>query len=192
MHAPSSRPPGYHYHLSLKNGTVDFYTFSYYSTGCVTAQKDVDKTTGNLIFGAANPYLKTSEWGWQIDPKGLRYFLNEIYDRYQIPMMVVENGLGQRDTLNEDYTIHDDYRIAYLREHIQAMDEAIQDGVELIGYTPWGWIDIVAASTGEMDKRYGFVYVDANNQGEGTFNRYKKDSFYWYQKVIASNGEDLK
>lgn len=176
----------------LKEGTVDFYTFSYYSTGCVTAKEDVDKTTGNLIFGAANPYLETSEWGWQIDPQGLRYFLNEIYARYELPIMVVENGLGQSDVLNEDMTIHDDYRIAYLREHIKAMNEAIEDGVNLIGYTPWGCIDIVAASTGEMKKRYGFVYVDADDYGNGTFNRYKKDSFYWYKKVIASNGENLK
>ena len=176
----------------LKEGTVDFYTFSYYSTGCVTCDEEVTKTAGNLIFGAKNPYLETSEWGWQIDPKGLRYFLNEIYDRYGLPMMVVENGLGQHDTLNEDGTIHDPYRIAYLREHIKAMGEAIEDGVNLIGYTPWGWIDIVAASTGEMSKRYGIVYVDANDKGEGTYRRYKKDSFEWYKKVIASNGENLE
>lgn len=175
----------------LKKGCVDFYSFSYYSTGCVTTDENVQKTTGNLIFGAANPYLETSEWGWQIDPVGLRCFLNEIYDRYQIPIMVVENGLGQNDTLNEDGTIHDPYRIDYVREHVKAMSEAIEDGVELWGYTPWGCIDLVAASTGEMAKRYGFIYVDYQDNGEGNGDRYRKDSFYWYKKVIASNGEDL-
>lgn len=175
----------------LKKGCVDFYSFSYYSTGCVTTDEKVQKTTGNLIFGAANPYLETSEWGWQIDPVGLRCFLNEIYDRYQIPIMVVENGLGQNDTLNEDGTIHDPYRIDYVREHVKAMSEAIEDGVELWGYTPWGCIDLVAASTGEMAKRYGFIYVDYQDNGEGNGDRYRKDSFYWYKKVIASNGEDL-
>ena len=176
---------------TLKRGCVDFYTFSYYSTGCVTTDTNVDMSTGNLIFGASNPYLKTSEWGWQIDPKGLRYFLNEIYDRYQLPIMVVENGLGQDDKLEEDKTIHDLYRIEYMKQHIEQMAEAIDDGVELWGYTPWGCIDIVAASTGEMKKRYGLIYVDLNDYGEGTFNRYKKDSFYWYKKVIESNGEEL-
>lgn len=175
----------------LHDGCVDFYSFSYYSTGCVTANKDADKTSGNLVFGVSNPYLKTSQWGWQIDPDGLRYFLNEIYDRYQIPIMVVENGLGQEDRLEDDKTIHDSYRITYMRAHIQAMKEAIADGVDLLAYTPWGIIDVVAASTGEMKKRYGVIYVDADDEGRGTFNRYKKDSFYWYKQVIASNGEDL-
>lgn len=175
----------------LKKGCVDFYTFSYYSTGCVTTDENVSKTTGNLIFGASNPYLETSKWGWQIDPIGLRCFLNEIYDRYQLPIMVVENGLGQDDVLNEDGTIHDQYRIDYIREHVKAMSEAIEDGVELWGYTPWGCIDIVAASTGEMAKRYGFIYVDYQDDGTGKGERYRKDSFYWYKKVIASNGEDL-
>lgn len=176
----------------LEKGCVDFYTFSYYSTGCVTTDTNTDKTAGNMIFGAANPYLKTSEWGWQIDPKGLRYFLNEIYDRYQLPIMVVENGLGQDDTLEEDKSIHDPYRIDYMKQHIEQMAEAIDDGVELVGYTPWGCIDIVAASTGEMKKRYGMIYVDADDYGQGTYNRYKKDSFYWYQKVIKSNGENIE
>lgn len=175
----------------LRQGKVDFFSFSYYSTGCVTADENVDKTAGNLVFGASNPYLKRSEWGWQIDPQGLRYFLNEIYDRYEIPIMVVENGLGQDDKLEEDYTVHDDYRIEYMKEHIKAMSEAIEDGVDLIAYTPWGCIDLAAASTGEMKKRYGMIYVDADDHGNGTYNRYKKDSFYWYKKVIASNGEDL-
>lgn len=176
---------------SLLAGTVDFYTFSYYSTGCVSTQKHQEQTSGNLIFGIANPYLETSEWGWQIDPQGLRYFLNELYDRYQLPMMVVENGLGQSDCLEQDGTIHDPYRINYLRQHIEAMGEAIADGVDLRGYTPWGCIDIVAASTGEMRKRYGMIYVDVNDEGQGSYRRYKKDSFYWYQQVIASNGEHL-
>ncbi len=176
---------------TLKAGCVDFYTFSYYSTGCVTADENVAKTSGNLIFGAANPYLQTSQWGWQIDPKGLRYFLNELYDRYQVPIMVVENGLGQVDKLEDDKTVHDDYRIEYMRQHIEQMEEAIADGVDLIAYTPWGIMDLVAASTGEMKKRYGVIYVDADDNGEGSFERYKKDSFYWYKKVIASNGGDL-
>lgn len=175
----------------LSEGTVDFFTFSYYSTGCVTTDDQIAKTAGNLVFGVANPYLEKSQWGWQIDPIGLRYFLNEIYDRYEIPMMVVENGLGQEDKLEEDLSIHDDYRIQYMKEHIAAMGEAIEDGVELIGYTPWGCIDLVAASTGEMKKRYGFVYVDADDEGDGTFNRYKKDSFYWYKKLIETNGKSL-
>ncbi|MCD7840059.1 MAG: family 1 glycosylhydrolase [Erysipelotrichaceae bacterium] len=176
---------------TLKNGSVDFYTFSYYATGCVTTHEESNKTTGNLVFGVANPYLQTSQWGWQIDPVGLRYFLNEIYDRYHIPIIIAENGLGQVDKLEDDNTIHDDYRIDYLREHIKAMNEAINDGVDLIGYTMWGCIDLTAASTGEMKKRYGFIYVDADDYGNGTYNRYRKDSFYWYKKVIASNGADL-
>ncbi len=175
----------------LKEGTVDFYTFSYYSTGCVTTDEHADKTSGNLIFGVSNPYLKSSDWGWQIDPIGLRYFLNEIYDRYELPIMVVENGLGQQDTLESDGSVHDSYRIAYLKAHMEQMEEAIRDGVELVGYTPWGCIDLVSASTGEMRKRYGFVYVDVDDEGNGTYNRYRKDSFYWYKKVIASNGKDL-
>jgi len=174
----------------LKAGTVDFYSFSYYSTGCVTVHEPKEKTSANLTFGAANPYLQTSDWGWQIDPTGLRYFLNEIYDRYQKPVMVVENGLGQDDTL-ENGEVHDPYRIAYLKEHIKAMKEAIQDGVNLIGYTPWGIIDLCSVSTGEMSKRYGVVYVDADDNGNGTYDRYKKDSFYWYKHVIETNGEEL-
>ena len=146
---------------------------------------------GNLVAGVKNPYLKASEWGWQIDAEGLRYVLNEVYNRYQITLMIVENGLGAFDKVQEDGAIHDPYRIEYTKKHIEAMHEAIKDGVDLIGYTPWGCIDLVSASTGEMAKRYGFVYVDADDCSNGTFNRYKKDSFYWYKKVIASNGEDL-
>ena len=135
--------------------------------------------------------MKSSDWGWQIDPQGLRYALNEIYIRYGIPIMVVENGLGAVDELEEDGSIHDLYRINYLRKHILQMKEAVQDGVDLIGYTPWGCIDLVSASTGEMAKRYGMIYVEKYDDGTGNLNRRKKDSFYWYQKVISSNGEIL-
>ena len=138
-----------------------------------------------------NPYLESSEWGWQIDAKGLRYALNEIYERYHMPVMVVENGLGARDIVEQDGRIHDPYRIEYLRRHIEELKEAIHDGVDLIGYTPWGCIDLVSASTGEMSKRYGFVYVDKNDDGTGSLKRMRKDSFYWYQNVIQSNGENL-
>ena len=175
----------------LKQGTVDFYTFSYYMTFCISTDPTVENTTGNLLGGAANPYLKASEWGWQIDPKGLRWTLNEIYDRYQIPLMVVENGLGARDVKAEDGGIHDDYRIDYLRQHIEQMAEAIADGVDLMGYTPWGCIDLVSLSTGEMAKRYGLIYVNKFDDGTGDLSRERKDSFYWYQKVIATNGDDL-
>lgn len=175
----------------LKKGTVDFYTFSYYMTFCVSTDPSVECAAGNLLGGAKNPYLKASDWGWQIDPKGLRWTLNEIYDRYQIPLMVVENGLGAHDVKAEDGRIHDEYRIDYLRQHIEQMGEAIADGVDLIGYTPWGCIDLVSLSTGEMAKRYGFIYVNKFDDGTGDLRRERKDSFYWYQKVIATNGGDL-
>lgn len=177
----------------LREGKVDFYSFSYYMSVCESADKEInEKTGGNIIGGVKNPYLETSDWGWQIDPMGLRYALNEIYDRYQIPLMIVENGLGAEDIIESDGAIHDSYRIAYLREHIRQMEEAIKDGVDLIGYTPWGWIDLISASTGEMKKRYGFVYVNKDDDGSGDLSRRKKDSFYWYKKVIASNGKDLE
>ncbi|EME8125076.1 glycoside hydrolase family 1 protein [Enterococcus faecium] len=172
----------------LKEGCVDFVTFSYYSTGCLTTQNDVEKTSGNLVFGAKNPYLETSDWGWQIDPKGIRFFLNEFYRRYRKPIMITENGLGAVDTLEEDGKIHDPYRIEYMKQHIEQMAEAIEDGVELIGYTPWGIIDLTSMSTGEMHKRYGVVYVDAYDDGSGSFDRYKKDSFEWYKNVITHDG----
>lgn len=175
----------------LKEGVVDFYTFSYYMSNCITAHGGVESAGGNIIGGCQNPYLKESDWGWQIDPKGLRYSLNEIYARYGKPMMVVENGLGAYDTVADDGSIHDDYRIEYLREHIRQMREAVIDGVDLLGYTPWGCIDLVSASTGEMAKRYGFIYVDKHDDGTGTLERKRKDSFFWYQKVIESNGEEL-
>lgn len=175
----------------LKEGTVDFYTFSYYMSNCVSTNSEKAKSSGNLMGGVKNPYLKSSDWGWQIDPKGLRYTLNEIYGRYGILLMVVENGLGAYDKLEEDGSIHDDYRIDYLREHILQMKEAVKDGVDLMGYTPWGCIDLVSASTGEMAKRYGFIYVDKYDDGTGDLERRKKDSFTWYQNVIKTNGEEL-
>ena len=175
----------------LKEGTVDFVSFSYYMTSCVTTHKDVEGIGGNLLGGVKNPYLKASDWGWQIDPKGLRYALNEIYGRYRIPLMVVENGLGAYDVKGEDGIVHDSYRIDYLRDHIAQMAEAVKDGVDLMGYTPWGCIDLVSASTGEMAKRYGFIYVNKFDDGTGDLSRERKDSFYWYKKVIASNGEEL-
>ena len=176
----------------LKNGCVDFYTFSYYMSVCATTDEKALQGNGNILGGATNPYLKASDWGWQIDPKGLRYSLNEIYDRYQIPMMIVENGLGAYDEKEEDGTINDDYRIEYLKAHIEQMKEAVEDGVDLIGYTPWGCIDLVSASTGEMAKRYGFIYVDKYDDGSGDLSRSKKKSFNWYKQVIASNGENLE
>lgn len=175
----------------LKAGTVDYYTFSYYMSNCISANPNQESTAGNLMGGAKNPYLQASDWGWQIDPKGLRYTLNHIYARYQIPLMVVENGLGAFDNIEVDGSINDTYRIDYLREHIKQMEEAIEDGVDLIGFTPWGCIDLVSASTGEMEKRYGFIYVDKDNNGVGTLARKKKKSFDWYKKVISSNGQDL-
>lgn len=175
----------------LKEGCVDFYTFSYYMSNCIAKNPDKEAVSGNITGGLKNPYLEASEWGWQIDPKGLRYTLNEIYGRYGIPLMVVENGLGARDTIEEDGSIHDGYRIDYLRKHIEQMKEAAEDGVDLLGYTPWGCIDLVSASTGEMAKRYGFIYVEKYDDGTGTLARRKKDSFEWYQKVIESNGEIL-
>lgn len=176
----------------LKKGTVDMYTFSYYMTNCVTVDPRVEQVGGNLIGGARNPYLKLSDWGWQVDPDGLRYTLNLLHDRYpNIPLMVVENGFGGVDKVEKDGAIHDPYRIDYLKKHISAMKEAVEEGVPLIGYTSWGPIDIVSAGTGEMYKRYGYIYVDRHDDGTGTFARRPKDSFYWYKKVIETNGEFL-
>ena len=177
----------------LKQGVVDFISFSYYMSNCVSADPEVlANQEGNMMFGVKNPYLQASDWGWQIDPVGLRIGLNYLYDRYQKPLMVVENGLGAHDELSEDGKIHDSYRIDYLKSHIQAMKDAIEeDGVELWGFTPWGCIDLVSVSTGEMAKRYGFVYVDYQDDGSGNGDRIRKDSFYWYKKVIETNGEDL-
>lgn len=175
----------------LKN-TVDFISFSYYASRCAKANMDDENVTvANLINTVPNPYIQTSEWGWGIDPKGLRITMNTIFDRYQKPLFLVENGLGAKDELTADGTVVDDYRIDYLRSHIHEMGEAIKDGVPIIGYTTWGCIDLVSASTGEMSKRYGFIYVDRDNHGQGTLARTRKKSFFWYQKVIATNGGDL-
>ncbi len=177
---------------TIKEGCVDYYTFSYYMSNCATASPEQAGTSGNLMGGAKNPYLESSDWGWQIDPKGLRYTLNELYGRYRIPLMVVENGLGAYDKKEEDGSIRDDYRIDYLRKHIEQMKEAVEDGVDLMGYTPWGCIDLVSASTGEMAKRYGFIYVEKYDDGTGDLSRRKKKSFEWYKKVIETNGENLE
>lgn len=176
--------------------TVDFVSFSYYMSVCVTANPELQvRGEGNLLGGVSNPYLSASEWGWQIDPQGLRYVMNAFYDRYQKPLFIVENGLGATDQLvvNEkgEKTVEDDYRIQYLRDHLTQVAEAIADGVEAMGYTTWGCIDLVSASSAEMKKRYGLIYVDRDNNGLGTLNRYRKKSFYWYQKVIATNGKHL-
>lgn len=179
----------------LKN-SVDFISFSYYMSTCGCADPDAHpQAAGNIIPGVANPYLRSSQWGWQIDPKGLRYLLNQFYDRNQKPLFIVENGLGARDELIEKdgvLTVEDDYRIEYMREHLMQVEEAIEDGVEVLGYTSWGCIDLVSASTAQMSKRYGFIYVDRNDDGSGTMARYRKKSFYWYRDVIASNGASLK
>ena len=180
----------------LKN-TVEFISFSYYMSSCATADPEKNlKGKGNLIGGVPNPYLKASDWGWQIDPEGLRYILNLLYDRYQKPLFIVENGLGAFDELitdeNGNKTVNDDYRITYLNDHLVQVAEAIEDGVEVMGYTTWGCIDLVSASTAELRKRYGFIYVDRNDDGTGTLDRYKKKSFNWYKEVIATNGTSLK
>ncbi|MBD3948732.1 glycoside hydrolase family 1 protein [Tuanshanicoccus lijuaniae] len=179
----------------LLNHTVDFISFSYYMS--VVQAHNPEKYTsgqGNILGGITNPYLESSEWGWQIDPVGLRLVLNDFYDRYQLPLFIVENGLGAKDVLVDGPngpTVEDDYRIDYLQKHLQQVGEAIKDGVEVMGYTTWGCIDLVSASTAEMSKRYGFIYVDRHDDGTGTLNRYKKKSFDWYKEVIATNGESL-
>ena len=176
----------------LRKYTVDFIAFSYYNSRCVRTDNSDDVAEGNLFASAKNPYLSYSQWGWPIDPLGLRITLNHIYDRYEKPLFIVENGLGAKDEINENGEIEDDYRIDYLREHIKAMRDAVKlDGVDLIGYTTWGPIDLVSAGSGEMEKRYGFIYVDRDNEGKGTLERRRKKSFYWYKKVIESNGSDL-
>ena len=180
----------------LAEGVVDFISMSYYCSRCISADPEVLKNHsrgGNAVFtSVVNPHLPSSEWGWQIDPLGLRVTLNSLYDRYQKPLFIVENGLGANDVVEPDGSIHDPYRVDYMRAHIRAMLEAVnEDGVPLLGYTSWGCIDLVSASTGEMRKRYGMIYVDKQDDGSGTLRRMKKDSFYWYKNVIASNGEDL-
>jgi len=174
--------------IDLRN-TVDFVSFSYYMSVCESAT-DTTRGPGNLIGGVPNPTLAASQWGWQIDPVGLRIILNEYWDRWQKPLFIVENGLGARDEL-VDGTVADDYRIAYMNDHLVQVGEALSDGVEVLGYTAWGCIDLVSMSTAEMSKRYGFIYVDRNDDGSGTLQRYRKKSFYWYKDVITSNGATL-
>ncbi len=180
----------------MKENTVDFISFSYYVSICESADAKAEKGAGNLMGGKRNPYLKESEWGWQIDPQGLRFVLNRFYNRWQKPLFIVENGLGAKDELVDDgkgsKTVNDDYRIDYLNDHLVQVGEAIEDGVPVMGYTTWGCIDLVSASTAQLAKRYGFIYVDRHDDGSGTFARYRKKSFWWYRDVIASNGESLK
>lgn len=176
----------------LKNGVVDFLGFSYYNTSVATTRVNAEETGGNVISAIRNPYLKDSEWGWQVDPVGLRVILNDLYDKYQIPLFIVENGLGAIDKLENDKIV-DDYRIDYFHDHFVELKKSIElDGVPVMGYTSWGAIDLVSNSGGEMDKRYGFIYVDMNNDGEGSKRRIKKKSFGYIKQVFESNGEDLE
>jgi 6-phospho-beta-glucosidase len=178
----------------LAEGKVDYIGFSYYMSNAVKADVVNENAgmDGGTLHSIRNPHVKASDWGWQIDPVGLRYSLNVLYERYEIPLFIVENGFGAIDKLEEDKTCDDSYRIDYLKAHIEEMKKAVEiDGVDLMGYTPWGCIDVVSFTTGELRKRYGFIYVDLNDDGTGSGNRYKKKSFEWYKKVIATNGEDL-
>lgn len=201
VHVRGSYPSYFHVKIQkekeddqiLKEGIVDYIGFSYYSSSVVSHEEGGESSGGNIVSGLKNPYLKANEWGWQIDPDGLRFLMNVLYTRYEKPLFIVENGLGYDDQVMEDGKIHDTYRIAYLKAHIEAIKQSvIEDGIDLIGYTPWGCIDCVSAGTGEMKKRYGFIYVDRDNNGIGTNERKRKDSFYWYQQVIATNGENLE
>ena len=178
----------------LREHTVDFVSFSYYMSVCETVTQSVEAGRGNLMGGVPNPTLEASEWGWQIDPAGLRTILNDYWDRWGKPLFIVENGLGAKDVLVDGPngpTVEDDYRIAYMNDHLVQVAEAIADGVEVLGYTSWGCIDLVSASTAQMSKRYGFIYVDRDDDGNGTLARYRKKSFGWYRDVIASNGASL-
>lgn len=170
-----------------------FISFSYYTTGCATTDEELnEKIRGNVFSMVSNPHLPSSEWGWQIDPTGLRIILNMLWDRYQKPLFIVENGLGAKDCPEADGTVNDDYRIRYLNDHLVQVGEALKDGVDVMGYTSWGPIDLVSASKAEMSKRYGFIYVDLDDQGNGTLARSRKNSFYWYREVIATDGASLK
>lgn len=188
---------GYHLRIAdgdvaaMREGVVDFVSFSYYMS-MVSTRDDtgMQKVSGNLTSGAKNPYLDVTEWNWQIDPKGLRFSLVDLYDRYRLPLFIVENGIGAKDEFEEG-TVEDDYRIEYFRQHITQIGLAIADGVDVMGYTPWGCVDIVSMSTCQMSKRYGFVYVDADDEGNGTYDRHRKKSFAWYQRVIATDGTEL-
>ena len=177
----------------LRN-TVDFVSFSYYVSVCISADTSIEHGEGNIFGGIPNPYLQASEWGWQIDPVGLRIVLNDYWQRWGKPLFIVENGLGARDELVEvdgQPSVEDDYRIAYLNDHLVQVGEALADGVDVVGYTTWGCIDVVSASTAQLSKRYGFVYVDRNDDGTGTLERYRKKSFGWYRDVIGSQGDTL-
>lgn len=173
------------------NQSVDFISFSYYMTGCVSTDADQARRRGNALDMIPNPYLESSEWGWQIDPQGLRLLMNTLYDRYQKPLFIVENGLGARDIVESDGSINDDYRISYINDHLLQVSEALDDGIEVWGYTSWGPIDLVSASKAEFSKRYGFIYVDRDDDGQGTLERKRKKSFWWFQQVIHSNGASL-
>ncbi len=177
----------------MKAYPVDFISFSYYSSSCVAADESgLDVTAGNTQTAVKNPYIPSSDWGWQIDPIGLRISLIDLYDRYRKPLFIVENGLGAKDVVEEDGSINDDYRIDYLEKHIKEMYNAIEiDGVELMGYTTWAPIDLISNSTNQMSKRYGFIYVDVDDYGKGTYKRSKKKSYDWYKKVIETNGESI-
>jgi 6-phospho-beta-glucosidase len=175
----------------LRDHPVDFISFSYYMSMTESVRPDAERTPGNTVLGVKNPFLASSEWGWQIDPVGLRISLIDLYDRYGKPLFIVENGLGMRDEVTEDGRIHDPYRIEYFRAHFEQMIQAVDEGVDLMGYTSWAPIDLISASTSQITKRYGFIHVDADDLGHGTLERRRKDSFFWYQKVIASNGADL-
>ena len=176
----------------MKQNPVDFVSFSYYTSSCCAKDpQGLPHAPGNTITAVKNPYLPSNDWGWQTDPLGLRISLVDLYDRYHKPLFIVENGIGAKDQL-VDGKVHDPYRIDYYREHIKAMRDAVtEDAVELLGYTCWSCLDLVSESTKQMSKRYGFIYVDADDYGNGTYSRLPKDSFYWYKKVIASNGEEL-
>lgn len=175
----------------LRENTVDFVAFSYYSSRCVCVSQQTEENEGNAFRGTRNPHLPLTDWGWAVDPKGLRLTMNVLYERYQKPLFIVENGLGAKDTV-EDGQVHDPYRIDYLRDHIREMKRAVEeDGIDLMGYTAWSALDLISASTGQMSKRYGFIYVDLDDEGHGTGARIPKDSYWWYKDVIASNGEVL-
>lgn len=191
---------GYHVEMEdgdldiLAEGKVDYFAFSYYMSEATSCDPThLVSRQGGFSTSVHNPYLKESDWGWAIDPVGLRYILNVLQERYEVPLMVVENGIGLHETPDaSDGMVHDDARIDYMRAHIEEMKKAVEeDGVDLWGYCPWGPIDLVSAGTGEMEKRYGFIYVDKDNEGKGTLARSRKKSFYWYKKVIETNGEDL-
>jgi 6-phospho-beta-glucosidase len=176
----------------MKNNTPDFLAFSYYMSYCTSHDTADDSKIGYVVANTlTNPNLEKTEWGWPIDPVGLRVSLNKLYDRFHKPLFITENGIGVIEELDKNNQVHDSYRIEYIRDHIREIENAVKDGVEVIGYTTWGCIDIISCGTSEMAKRYGFIYVDQDDEGNGSLERYRKDSFYWYKKVIASNGGDL-